>query len=791
MLLLHLKTASRHLLHNRTNIWINILGLALGLSITLLIWMHVLYEKSYDRFFQDHNRIYRVHNTLTIFSEEPISLPLAMYPFAPRAMDLFPEIQLATRFGAIFPNSLLRLDEKIIHAPMIAAVDSTFFDMFSLKFLAGEPATALTDRGSLVLTESLAARLFENPLLAVHETVNFNDGSFRVTAIIEDLPANSHMTFNALVSIWEVHEGMTESGFGFYTYLKLLPGSDLNSLQKRMSDLSEELVLANPYYQGDTAPVDTRLTRLSDIHLTSNLLWEMKDNGSKRNVQAFSTLSVFILMLALINYMNTATARSSLRAKEIGLRKVAGSSRSSLIRQFMLESFLITLIAFVLALVLAESMAGFFTSNLGLEIHSGFIFSRNGLLTLAGLLLFTGTMAGIYPSFYLSSFNPVNILKGEMVKGKKGQFFRRCLVVFQFAITMFLASSLLVINMQLNFIMNQNLGFDKSRVLVIKDISRNHRRVFPELIQRLEAIQGVTHVSGADFVVGERTAIEVISEMGISNQVKADILTVDEKFLSLMQINLSEGRNFNAHSELDASGAYLLNRAAVKAIGLQDPLNARLSVWQESGPVIGIVEDFRLKSLHNPIEPLLFRYSRRSFPQIYLKLNAGDLSKTRDEIISVLQDLDPVWDTNLTFLEESVERQYEKERQAENLLWAGSLLSIFISLLGVYGLAAFTIERRIKEISIRKILGASNGSILWAFNREFFLLVSLAFIIAAPLAWFSMERWLAQFNLHVNLNPAWFIIPGLITMVLTTLIIFHRVHNVSKASPVESLKVQN
>ncbi len=787
------KTAIRNIFRRGSNAWINILGLTLGLSIALLIWMHVLYERSYDRFYEDHPQIYRVQNTLSLFSDKPMTIPSAMFDFADRVTSQVPEVETATRLSSVLPNAVLKQDERIIHTPMIAAVDSNFFDLFPMKFLAGDPATALTEPNSLVLTYSLAKSLFDEPLLNINQTIQVYNFTYRVTAIIEDLPKNTHMAFNALIPMLNVPDEMKNSGFAFFTYLRLRPGTVAENLEEKLSIISEEVILAKPFFHGDSMPVETRLVNLADIHLTSNLVWEMKDNGSLRNVRIFSIMSLFILSLALINYINLATARSSMRAREVGLRKVAGSSRGDLIKQFMFESFFTTLLAFILALVLAENFSGFFSGRLGIDINPGLMLTTPGLLTLVAMFILTSLTAGIYPAFYLSSFQPVKVLKGEMVKGLKGQGFRRVLVTFQFAITIFMVSSLLIIAIQLNFMMKQNLGYEKDSVLVAREVSPTIGRAFPEVVSRLEALEGVREVTGASFIFGETNQIEMLSEFGSdpSKGVTADILMVDENFISIMEIPLVKGRDFYEQSEVDAGGACILNQAAVASLGLEEPLKTRLNIYLNPSQVIGVVENFQLKSLHSPFEPLAFRYARNNFPYIYIKLETKNLPDTREKIKKVFQDMDPAWYPNLVFLDDRLEAQYSGEKQTANLLWSGSILALIISLLGVYGLAAFATERRIKEIGIRKVLGASEKGLLWVFNREFSLLVLIAFFVAAPLAWWAMDGWLSNFAMRIRINPLWFLVPTGLTLILNAAIISIQVWTATKANPIEALRIEN
>lgn len=791
MLKNYLKSAFRNILRKKTGSWINILGLTLGLSITLLIWMYVFYERSYDRFFEDHQHIFRVHNTVD-FMGETFAFPTCMFTFGETALQRYPEVEQMTRFNPQYiQNPWLRLEETVVNTKIIAAADSTFFQVFPMKFLAGKPADALAVPNALVLTNSLAKSLFEQPLLGMHQNIELNGKHYQVTAIIEDLPENSHLAFNGLTSSMDVPANIKKGGFSFYTYLKLASGADLAKLEGSFSELAGEILAGSGFPSEEPIPVHASLIKLSDIHLTSNQFFEIKPGGSMRNIMIFSTMSVFILLLALINYVNLATARSSMRAREIGLRKVAGSTRGSLIRQFMTESFLITVMAFIVALVLAEIFAGFFFSYLGQPSRFAEILSGQGLMALLALLIITGVLAGFYPAFYLSAFQPVKTLKGDMVKGNKGRFFRRLLVVFQFAITIFLISSFLVYASQLKFMTNQSLGYDKESVLIARNLAAPLRRNHADIVARLEALEGVRQVAGADFIFGEKNRMDNISLQGSASAgITADILSVDEKFIPMMGINIQQGRNFLAHSELDVRESFLLNQAAVQALDIQDISSARINWSGRTGSVIGVVEDFQLLSLQNPIGPMLIAYSTRSFPQLYLKLTPGNISHIRMDVEKVFREFDNTWYPDLVFLDEKLEAQYSAEKQTSSLLKAGSVLSIIISLLGVYGLAAFSIERRVKEIGIRKIMGASTRNLIWIFNKEFIILLLVAFVIAAPLAWWALETWLTNFVMRISLNPLFFLIPVAFSCLLTSYIINLQVWKVSKANPINSLRFE-
>lgn len=532
--------------------------------------------------------------------------------------------------------------------------------------------------------------------------------------------------------------------------------------------------------------------KLSDIHLHSNLVWELKSNGSHKNVLIFSVLAIFILFIAIINYVNLATARSNLRSKELGMRKVVGASRGKLVRQILFESFFITLISFFLAFALYEIFAGFFSQNLGIHFKTAILLNTKGMLVVFMLLFFTSFLAGLYPAFYMSAFDPVKILKGQMVKGTKGKQFRRVLVIFQFSITIFIISSLLVITKQLRYMQSSDLGFDKEQVLIVRNVSSRIWQSFPEASHELESRSGIMRAGGANFIYGTGNRIDMIAEKGVSKEsgVTADILTIDSGFLDLMGIKLIQGRNFDPDSEIDLHEGFILNQTAVKALAMEDPLNKPLDLFGRQGPLIGIIKDFHLKSLHQPVEPLVFIFAKSGFPHIYLKVSPGDFGKIQQEITEVLNNFDPAYIPDIIFMDERIQSLYHKEKDSAALLSTGALLAIFISILGVYGLASFSAERRRKEIGIRKILGASLTKLLWEFNRESVALVVIAFVLATPMAWLAMDIWLNNFAAKVTINPLWFILPGVAIMLLSAVTISIQAWLTARANPAEALRTE-
>ena len=788
----HIKNIIRQIRQQKTTSIINILGLALGLGITLVIWIFVIHELSYDKFITDHDRIYRIHSTASMGSSASQTLPTAMFSLGEDMIRSYPEVEDLVRFSSFYhsPDVVFEGEPTTLNGIMFG--EPGFFEMFNFELLAGDPAQVLADPLSIVINETNATRLTGDPLDAVNRMITIQGRTYRISGIMKDFPENTHMSFNAFSHFDNLPNRAREGGMNFYTYVKLAPGTDIREVEKKMDVSLADIIRTNPLYDGIQIQVEHQLMRLGDIHLHSDLVWEMRDNGKMRNVIIFALLSFFILFLAIINYINLATARSMLRSKEIGIRKVSGATRAGLVRQIMTESFITIIMAFVAAFVLSEIFSQFFTQHMGVHLSIATLFSWQGILALLLILGITSLLSGLYPAFYLAAFDPVKTLKGEVVRGNKGTAFRRILVVFQFVITLFVASSLIVMISQLRHMQRSDLGFDTEEVIILRNLSGRLWQSFQAVTASLEAIPRVASAGGGNFIYGSGNRIDLITELGTDPEsgVLADIITVDHGFLDAMGIELLAGRNFYAGSEMDVQSAFILNETAVNGLGFDEPIGKQLDLFNIQGPLIGVIKDFHLKSLHQPIEPLVLIYAQVGFPHIYLKALPGDYESLRIAITEALNEFDPAYIPDMVFLDENIELLYQQEQRTASLLIAGAILAFIISLLGVYGLAAFSAERKIKEIGIRIVLGASLRQLLWHFNRESAILSGIALIIAAPLAWFAMNQWLDNFTVRVSMNLLWFLIPGLIILLISSLIISLQALFTIRANPVESLKYE-
>ncbi len=786
----YLKGVFRHIQKQKINSTINILGLSLGVGIVLFIWSFILYELSYDKFFSDHDRIFRVQTKAILGQGEPIRVPTAIYPLGEEALRDFPEVEEFVRMTTYFMHPQVTVDERAIFLSNVYFADTTFFSVFSYEFLAGDQEQALSDNNALVLSVSTASRLFDDPFDGLYQMVDLEGERYQITGIVEDPPDNSHITFSAIANIYKVPSQVKISGTNFYTYLKLHDNTDTNLLEEKLNSLGARLIDENPLYEGLSFSLIHTLIRLTDIHLHSNLIWEIKESGNYRNLRLFGVLSLFIILVAIINYVNLATAKSMLRAKEIGVRKVAGASRGTLIRQIMMESLVITAICFLIAFLVAELLNALFLQHTGVEGNMNILLSPPGILTVLSVFILTAVLSGLYPAFYLSSFDAVKILKGETLKGTKGKWFRRVLVTFQFTITLFVISSLWVVSSQTNYMMKQNPGFDRENVLVVRNLSSTLSQSFPALKSELFNLSSVNGVSGTTFLFGGHNRVDLVAEVGVAKEtgVTSDIIYVDQDFFDVMGIQLAEGRFFYPDSDMDLHSAFILNQRAVRALGFEDPIHKELDLFGTTGPLVGIVEDFHFKSLHDEIGPLAIINARSGFPHVFLKVATEDILSLQLAVSEVLQSFDPAYIPDMMFLDEGIRHEYSQEQQSTQLLTAGAMLALFISLLGVYGLAAFAAERRTKEIGIRIVLGASAGKLIWLFNKESVILSAIAFIFAFPLTWLIMGRWLDNFAYRITINPLWILIAGVVVLLISSMIISIQTWVTARSNPVNALR---
>jgi putative ABC transport system permease protein len=799
----HFKIALRSLLRNKTFTLINISGLAIGLATCLLIMLFVQNELSYDRFNEKADRIVRVVFRGAVQGEK-MKEANVMPPVAQTMQKDYPEVQQATRLRkAGFPR--ISIGDKTFKDDAFAYVDSNFFQVFTLPFLKGDPRTALLDPNSIVISETLAKKYFgkEDP---IGRTLHFKDmnADLKITGLMRDIPSNSHFHFDIFGSMGRLPESRDPSWMTseYFTYLVLPEGYDYKKLQAKMSDIMQkyagsqvEKAFGMPYTQFLKKGNDLGLflQPLTDIHLHSDLNLELEAGSDIRYVYIFSVVALFMLVIACINFMNLSTAGASKRAREVGIRKVMGSLRIQLVRQFLLESILIAAVGLLLSIVLVYWTIPFFNNLSGKNLSLNLL--HNSWL-IPGLILFgllTGFFAGSYPAFYLSSFNPVTVLKGKFSSNKTSVRLRSGLVVFQFLISIVLIVSTTVVYKQLSYIQNEKLGYDKNQVLIVEQsywLGKDQDAYKQKLLQDPRVVS----VSGSGYLpagYSYNNNFMVYPENKSDQLVKTLRYDVDYTYIPTLGMELAAGRNFSQTFGTDSLGL-IINEEAAKAFGWgMNALGHQVTYPDNDGKkvtfhVIGVVKDFHFKSLHEPISPLVMVLAR-NFDNIIVK------TKTKD-IPGLLATMKKEWTSladmpfTYSFLDERYENTYNAEKKLGWILGIFSGLTIFVACLGLFGLATFTAEQRVKEIGIRKVLGATVSSIVTLLSKDFLKLVFIAFVIATPVSWYLMNRWLQDFAYKINISVWIFIIAAVLAIAITLVTVSFRAVKAAVNNPVDSLR---
>ncbi len=790
-----IKISLRNLLRDKTYSAINILGLTIGITCSLFLLMYILDELSYDRYHVNANNIYRIVSNI----KEPdnaFTWAVVQKPMAVELRDNYPEVKNAVRFDGMNRNLYKNGDRQFYEDDFFLA-DSTVFDMFSYTFLAGDPGTSLDNPFSIVLTETVAKKYFADPRGALNQTlVNQQEESFKITGIIKDVPLNSHFRFNALVSESTRKQQGGWGGFGTTTYIQLPDGYDLNKMQISLDKIVKEKV--NPVFESAGVKVKYELQRITDIHLHSKIQDEAEAGGDISYIYIFSAVAVFMLIIACINYMNLATARSANRAKEVGLRKVMGSLRSQLIAQFLTESVIVAFVSLCFSVILIYAFLPAFNILANKQLPFSYLLQQPVLLSLVGIVLLTGIIGGSYPAFYLSGFMPVNVLKGKLAAKGGNSTFRKALVVTQFALSIFMLVSTLVVFDQLQFLRNKDLGFDKENVLRLSFNNRETRKQAEAFAEQLRKLPQVVAVGRANASPGEgigKALFKVEDADGKMVDRGVDLYAADYNFIDAMGMSVVKGRNFSKQNPGDSAYAILVNESMVSRMGWKDPMGKKFTLGGggPNGPiekqVVGVIKDYNQNSLYDAIEPLIILLSK-DVNYVFVRLAPGNLPNSIAALEKEWKQTFPSNPFEYVFLNENLDSQYKADEKRSQIFTAFSGLTIVIACLGLLGLAAYTTEQRTKEIGVRKVIGASVNNLVVLVSREFFLLVSLGTVLAFPAAWFFTDRWLQNFAYRIQLNSEWitFIFSMLLAFAITLLTVGYHVVRAALANPVNALR---
>ncbi|MTI41046.1 ABC transporter permease [Fulvivirga lutimaris] len=809
----YFKIAFRNLVKHKFYSAINIAGLAAGVACSLLIYLFVANEMSYDKFHKDGDRIYRVVREGR-FGENEFSYPVSPAPFANGLMTEIPEVETAVRFRS-YGTWLVKTPEmkESFKESQVHYTDSTFFDLFSFPVLEGDPKTALTRPNTIAISKSIAEKYFKGTSPIGKSLELDGEDLYEVTAVYQDAPKNSHLQFRMLISLATRPDAQNEQWLSnnFFTYFRVKEGVNLSALQKKIQSFYERK--AEPeliQYIGSTMEqfkangnyVKLRLQPMEDIYLTSNFIFDIGTMGNEHTILLFTIIAAFIIGLACINFMNLSTARSANRSKEVGIRKALGSVRGHLIRQFLLESIIISIISIIIGCVAASVLLPLF--NHLAEKQLTFPGSPIFYIGIFLFALLIGVLAGVYPAFFLSSFRPINTLKGKLSTGAGGSAIRSGLVIFQFFISIILIIGTLAIQKQLDFIQNKKLGFNKDHLLMINDpyMLGDKRQSFKEEVEKLTPVVSCAY-SGFIPVNGYNRNDNTYWEKGVSpsqdNTISLQMWDVDEDYIQTFGMEIIEGRNFDRDRASD-SVALIFNEEAMRKFGFEKIDDQWIQTYafdQTSGSVIndefvnykiiGVVENFHFESMKENIGPVALRMGR-STGVLSVRINTDDYQASLKMIEDKWNDFANGLPFNYTFLDDQFNKMYKSETKLGELFTIFSGLAIFIGCLGLFALAAFMAEQRIKEIGIRKVLGASVNEIVLMLSKQFTKLVLLAFILAVPISWWAINSWLDGYVYRITLGFEVFLIAGLSAIIVALITVGYQSIKAAISNPVDSLK---
>lgn len=769
---------------------INMTGLAVGLASSLLLLLWVVDELSYEKYNINAGNIYRVEED-QFYSGQRYHVTVTPYPSGPVWKEKIPEIKEQTRVNRL-PRILFRTGDKVFYESAIVAADSGLLKMFTFPLIKGDPETALDAPHSIVLTEKLAKKYFGNTDPVGQSLTLENKYQFMVTGVIKELPKNSIFTFEGIISFSFLKEiGAYSDHWGsnsIFTFVQLENGVDIESINKKLTDI----VLEN------LPETETKylLFPLTDIHLHGQFGFT-ETKGPVIVVFIFSMIAVFILLIACINFINLSTARAASRGKEIGIKKVSGADKMSMITQFMLESLLQVSIAMFLAFILI---------GLSLELFnniSGKFFSLSDLLNARFLVSFlcvgllAGFISGIYPAFYLSSINPVAVLKGESLSGKGNGRLRQVLVVVQFTLSILIAVSAIFMYRQLKFMQEKELGFNKNNLIGIQ-MADNMKPAYYSLKKELQKevlIQGVTASLWNPVMIGSNSGGASWPGKDPDKHVLIGTNGIDYDYISTMNMELVSGRDFSrdfpsdmAH---DTTGNFLINEEVVTLMGIGDPVGKNFRFMGLNGTIVGVMKNFHFKGADQPIEPVAFALADTSFLRmILIRLTPGNIPGSLKAVEKVWKDVIPEYPLEYTFIDQDYDNLFTSEQRLSKLLKYFTVLALFIACIGLFGLASYSAERRTNEVGIRKVMGAGNFSIIYSVSKEFLILIIISIAIAFPAGWIIMKKLLAQFPYRINLDPVIFLLIAAAAVAIAMLTVSFQAFRAAGINPAEALKIE-
>ncbi len=802
MLKNYLKIAYRNFLRHKLFSFINIFGLAIGLSICMIISLWVQGELSYDRFHKNAPRIFRVEREL--FRDNLYSRwPIGSGQYKQALMDDFGEIENAVRFWR--REYAVKDHNHTIHRQAMFATDNSIFDIFDFGLEEGDELTALAEPKTVVLTRENAVKFFgTDDVIGRSLAFEWDEESvdFKVTGILEKVPENSHIQFDTLISMASYPDAQFANLRSNYLYIYVLISKNItrHALEEKLKTFVSHRL--QPVY-GDLLAqgldihqvLKMHLFPITDIHLHPAENWELEPGGSIRSVYIFSTIAVFVLILACINFINLSTARASKRAKEVGLRKTVGAGKNQLRAQFIQESALSALISMLLALALCTLFIPVFNQIFAAKLSLMLLFLPKNLIFLLGVTLTAGILSGLYPAFFLTRFNPVTVLKGSSQSGKSKSAFRKNMVGFQFVISTILIFGMFTVYLQMQYIQTRSLGFDRENVLIIPARSRQIFQNFdPFRSELLQNTQIVSVSASADLPGDPLYGNGALRRQDSDEPINLIYFTVGYDYVDTLKLELLAGRGFSRDFGMDAERTIILNEAAAKRIGWnpEEAVGKLLERGSQDPPfqVLGVVKDFNFKSLRTEVEPIVMRILSNTVSSIAVRILPGNMEKNLGFIRQKWESTFPGEQFEYSFLDNRIEELYAKEKRMQNIFIVCSSLSILVACLGLFGLAAFTAEVKTKEIGVRKVLGASSFRVVVLLSKEFVSWVLMANLLAWPIAYYLMHNWLKGFAYRVHLGWLVFFVSGFLTLFIASLAFVFQALKAAIANPVDSLRYE-
>ncbi len=799
MLKNYLKIIFRNLWRNKTYTFINVFGLAIGVACCLIILLYVQHELSYDTFHLQKDRIFRIA-AQSVTGDKTSTMAVSPAPLSRVVYHEFPEVESVVRF---LPEEkvLIRYDNKQFYEEGFHWADSTVFDVFSFPLLKGNPSKALAQPNSLVISEELASKYFgkEDPIGKVVSMQVRRLGEsidLTIAGVVKNVPANSHIKFSLLAPLYMLRVDGDElwSFHMFSTYVLLRDKHAATDLEEKFPAIVDKYMAKTLASTGSKEHLF--LQPLTQIHLHSNLIGELEPNGDITYVYIFLLAALFILFIACINFMNLATVHTMNRAKEVGVRKVIGAKRNQLIKQFLSESFFLAFICCLIAVALVQGILPLLNKLAGIKLVIDYFNNWIYLVGILGLSLLVGILSGLYPAFIISDYKPIEVLKGKL-RATKGVLLQKSLMVVQFAISIGLLISTIIVYQQMSYIRNKNLGFDQSQILVLPlndGTVREKYDVFKNTLLKQREILGV---AASSTIPGKTVPANLVRPEG-THQNEGQVmqmLFVGHDFIQTLGMDLVIGRDFSTDFPSDEQEAFIINEEAARKFGWQAPLGKKID-WMnpttnaliKSGKVIGVVKDFHIQPLQEKIQPLVLQIMPNRFQFMYIKLAPGNGLTTLKFLEQTWKEIYPNHPFEFSFLKDTLSKMYQAEQRLESVFSYFSLLAIFIACMGLFGIAAYTIRQRTKEISIRKVLGASIPDIILLLSSHFIKLVLIAFLIAAPAAYLMMSKWLEGFSYRMDIGISPFMAAGLAAIVIAWLTISFQSVRAATGNPVNSLR---